>query len=107
MALLYGSFYFRTHRVDHSCKAAEHQFVFQTLLKSKRPYAGKDYDLSNQLANYWANFIKTGDPNGDGLPAWEEISGSLRVMEFGEQTAMRDDPYAALHAILDEMYGIK
>ena len=22
------------------------------------------------MSSYWANFIKTGDPNGDGLPYW-------------------------------------
>ena len=59
------------------------------------------------MKQYFLNFIKTGDPNGSGLPAWDEVSGDLRVMEFGDATAMRDDPYAALHKIIDEMYGIR
>ncbi len=25
---------------------------------------GRHYDLARQMCNYWANFIKTGDPNG-------------------------------------------
>ena len=32
---------------------------------------GRHYDLARQMCNYWANFIKTGDPNGadaDGTP---------------------------------------
>lgn len=32
---------------------------------------GKHYDLSRMMCNYWVNFIKTGDPNGndaDGKP---------------------------------------
>lgn len=50
-------------------------FFFETLSKSTRPYRGKHYDLSRQMCDYWANFIKTGDPNGttdDGsaLPVW-------------------------------------
>ena len=44
--------------------------MFQTLTKSNRPYTGRDWDLSNNLADYWANFIKTGNPNGEGLPEW-------------------------------------
>ena len=51
--------------------STEHHYVFQTLTKSSRPYTGRDYDLSNALAAYWANFVKTGDPNGEGLPVWE------------------------------------
>lgn len=51
--------------------SAEHHYVFQTLTRSKRPYTGKDYDLSNELSDRWANFIKTGDPNGQGLKEWK------------------------------------
>lgn len=50
-------------------------FFFETLAKCWRPFKGKHYDLARQMCNYWANFIKTGDPNGpdcDGapMPAW-------------------------------------
>lgn len=39
-------------------------FFFETLAKCSRPYVGRHYDLSRMMANYWTNFIKTGDPNG-------------------------------------------
>lgn len=29
---------------------------------------GYDYVVENRMSNYWANFIRKGDPNGDGLP---------------------------------------
>ena len=48
----------------------EHWYVFQTLDRDWRPYAGSDYDLSDKMCTYWANFVKNGDPNGPGLEAW-------------------------------------
>ncbi|NMB20417.1 MAG: carboxylesterase family protein [Firmicutes bacterium] len=39
-------------------------FFFETLAKCWRPFVGKHYDLARHMCNYWANFIKTGDPNG-------------------------------------------
>ncbi len=51
-------------------------FFFETLAKCWRPFSGKHYDLARQMCNYWTNFMKTGNPNGqddDGtmLPEWK------------------------------------
>jgi para-nitrobenzyl esterase len=40
-------------------------FWFETLAKCWRPFVGKHYDLARQMCNYWANFIRNGDPNGN------------------------------------------
>ena len=50
--------------------SVEHHYVFQTLVRSKRPYTGFDFDLSNKLCDYWTNFCKTGNPNGNGEETW-------------------------------------
>ena len=54
-------------------------FFFETLAKCWRPFVGRHYDLARQMCNYWANFIRTGDPNGpdaDGsaMPEWQPYS---------------------------------
>ncbi|CCX38236.1 carboxylesterase [Clostridium sp. CAG:1013] len=36
-----------------------------------RPWEGCDWELAKAVSGYWANFVKTGDPNGEGLPRWE------------------------------------
>ena len=57
----------------HSCDL---WFFFETLAKCWRPFTGKHYDIARLMCNYWANFVKTGDPNGqdaDGsdMPYWK------------------------------------
>ena len=51
--------------------AAELAYVFDTVA----PYYGParsatDQAVARMLNAYWANFVKTGNPNGAGLPAW-------------------------------------
>lgn len=44
-----------------------------------------DYAIAETMSGYWANFIKTGNPNGDGLPSWEEVNATSTVtQELGE-----------------------
>ena len=87
--------------------SGEEVYLYGNIPEGSSLYNARDRELSAQMKQYFLNFIRTGDPNGDGLPVWDEVSGSLRVMEFGEKTAMRDDPYAVLHKIMDEVYGIR
>lgn len=66
-------------------------FFFETLAKCWRPFVGRHYDLSRQMCNYWANFMKNGDPNGkdaDGtdMPYWESYNHEHRAeMNFTGQ----------------------
>ena len=37
-----------------------------------------DYWVSDQFSNYYANFIKTGNPNGLGLVSWPATNGDRK-----------------------------
>jgi len=53
--------------VPHSC---DNRYQFGTLDGSWRPYTQEDWALAEKMQKYWANFARTGDPNGEGLEPW-------------------------------------
>lgn len=68
--------------------SSEMWYTFASLrdIPEQRDWEEVDYQLADQMSTYWANFIKTGDPNGEGLPVWSPSNaGALSYMEFGDQ----------------------
>ena len=51
--------------------SSELWYMFGTLDRCWRPSTEGDYQLSDRMMDYWTNFMKSGDPNGDGLPQWK------------------------------------
>ncbi|GAQ47629.1 hypothetical protein AtubIFM54640_010221 [Aspergillus tubingensis] len=43
-----------------------------------------DYVVEEHMSNYWANFIRTGNPNGDGLPHFPPSTESEQTMWLGD-----------------------
>ncbi len=60
-------------------------YWFGTLKNCWRPMEEKDYRLSDEMSSYLCNFVKSQDPNGDGLPQWEKCTGGKAVMCLGEK----------------------
>ncbi|GAB3714164.1 carboxylesterase family protein [Spirosoma flavus] len=59
----------------------------QFIDKSLRPLEPVDNELAKQMSTYWANFTKTGNPNGKGLPQWPiYATDSRQIMIFGDQS---------------------
>ena len=56
-----------------SVHAGELVFLFGTWAGDAPPTAA-DQKVSDQMQNYWANFTRSGSPNGEGLPAWLEFT---------------------------------
>lgn len=46
-------------------------YMFGNLHNCRRPFTQGDLDLEYRMNQYWANFVKNGDPNGSGLPKWD------------------------------------
>jgi para-nitrobenzyl esterase len=56
--------------------------MFGTLDRCWRPMTEGDRMLSEQMLDYWTNFMKTGDPNGEGLRRWEAFRSQKDGMVF-------------------------
>jgi para-nitrobenzyl esterase len=41
---------------------------------NNRPLEPADHALAKLMSAYWVNFVKTGNPNGNGLPAWPKYN---------------------------------
>ncbi len=54
--------------------SAELWYMMGTLSRCWRPFTPADDALSDRMVDYWTNFMKTGDPNGPGLPRWQPCS---------------------------------
>jgi para-nitrobenzyl esterase len=64
--------------------SSELPYVFDNLDKSDRPWTALDRKIADTLSSYWVSFIRSGDPNGAGLPRWPAFSpGKADTMELG------------------------
>jgi para-nitrobenzyl esterase len=67
---------------------SEIPYVLNSLAMSDRPFTAADHSIADTMSTYWANFIKTGDPNGVGLTHWPTVSEQPgMVMALGDQFA--------------------
>jgi len=86
--------------------SGEHAYVFQTMDKVPwRQYNAGDYELSEVMSSYWVNFMKTGNPNGEGLPTWEPSENMKEdpwVMELGCRVGMVRPPETKVSQFIKE-----
>jgi para-nitrobenzyl esterase len=71
-------------------------YVMNNLKFLNRPWEPADQPLATLMSSYWINFIKTGNPNGKGLPEWPKFDNQTQqAMVFdatsGKQTLPEKD----------------
>ncbi|MGH9574702.1 MAG: carboxylesterase family protein, partial [Candidatus Acidiferrales bacterium] len=91
------------HGAAHS---SEIQYAMGNLdLDDRYAWDADDRKVSETMSSYFANFIKTGNPNGPGLPEWPTYSaksGYIR-MRLGVESKAEPEPDRARYLVLDSI----
>jgi para-nitrobenzyl esterase len=64
-----------------------------------------DFKVSTAMEQYFANFVKTGDPNGADLPAWPKAEGSgvSQFLRIDVQTQAETERHRGRYVLLDTL----
>jgi para-nitrobenzyl esterase len=62
-------------------------YLFQNLIGEGRVFTEADRAASRLVSGYWLNFVKSGDPNGAGLPSWPAFSAAAPMAQRIDTTA--------------------
>jgi para-nitrobenzyl esterase len=67
-----------------------------------------DYALSERMQAYYANFVKTGDPNGAGLPVWPPANAgdTVQVMRLDVESAVDPEQHRRRYLLLDKHFAV-
>ncbi|MBP6012066.1 MAG: carboxylesterase family protein [Alphaproteobacteria bacterium] len=85
----------------------EMPYVFDHLEQQQVAWMAKDRELASIIPAYWTNFAITGDPNGAGLPRWQDFRGAPNeVMNLGDTIGPRTIPDIGRLERIDQIYGV-
>lgn len=82
-------------------------YAYDNLKFVDRPWEETDYHLADVMSSYWANFVTSGNPNGDGLPYWPAYrTADKKIMVLDRsQKAERLPDSDALDFLFGKMKG--
>ena len=82
----------------------ELEYVFGALDSKKAAWTDDDRKASAQIADYFANFIKNGDPNGGDLPKWPAYGKTHDVMHLDAVCHAAPEQHRDRYEFLDSFY---
>jgi len=87
--------------------SGEIEYVFGMLNSKPRPWRPEDRKLSGLMQKYWANFARTGDPNGPDLPKWPtyESENGWQTMYLSATPEAKKDDLRDRYLFLDSIWG--
>lgn len=87
---------------------SEVPYALHTLHTWKRPWQAHDLAVEKLMSSYWINFIKTGNPNGEGLPAWKKYDKKEGIiLEIDKQTAQKPALFKKEFDLLEGLSEVK
>jgi len=92
----------KTPPAQGAVHSAEIEYALGNLASNKvYAWTPDDYKVSKTLQTYFANFIKTGNPNSAGLPTWPQAS-SNQVLQVDVKTQATPDKTRPRYLFLDQ-----
>ena len=96
---------------DAAVHSSEIEYALGNLATNKvYAWTPDDYAVSRTMEGYFANFIKTGNPNGSGLPEWPVgtigSDGGVMRMHIDVQSRAESEPRAR-YLFLDRFYAAR
>ena len=82
---------------------AELWYMFDHLDQEAWAWSATDRQLAHLMASYWTNFVKSGDPNGEGLPRWPTFDTG-NALHFSNSVFVDSLPSTSTLQVFDAVY---